>query len=311
MTGDWAGHDIDDLAERLCHDAHLAPPAQRIPIRVWALSGVERVHLADHRTAILKYAKEPFTSEDTTLTACQRAGLPVPAVLATCHQNSILVMLLEDLGEPVREATDGDAARIAVLLHHQQDLSLLPPLTHLSEADLAMLPDSALAALHHLRENARRDVPEGLTTLLVAIADAAPDRAAGANLAPFGLVHGELHPTSVHVGARGPHVLDLAKAFIGPGLLDIATWYGTRRPPDIGRMQSQLHAYVGAGGHTDALASRGGLPPAGWALGWHRLWAAHWLLDQAARGQNSVEPAATLFATVRRQLAAARELLGV
>ncbi len=156
-------------------------------------------------------------------------------------------------------------------------------------------------------KNTTLDVPDDLTTLLKDIADAAPDRAAGANLPPFGLVHGELHPTSIHIGARGPYLLDLAKAFIGPGLLDLATWHGTRHPPDAKRMHAQILRYVASGGYPDALTARGGIPAAEWALGWHRLWAANWLLDQAACGRNPLAPSA-LFAAVRRQLITAREL---
>ena len=43
----------------------------------------------------------------------------------------------------------------------------------------------------------------------------------GARLAPYGLCHSEFHPTSLHVGASGWRLLDWARAFRGPGLIDL------------------------------------------------------------------------------------------
>ncbi len=40
------------------------PQPTREPIRVWSMSGVERLTYPDGTTAIFKYATEPFTRED-------------------------------------------------------------------------------------------------------------------------------------------------------------------------------------------------------------------------------------------------------
>jgi hypothetical protein len=107
-----------------------------------------------------------------------------------------------------------------------------------------------------------------------ALEAAAPCRVVGAELPPFGLCHSEYHPTSLHIGARGWHLLDFARAFTGPGLLDLASWHGTLGNPDPARTTGLIKRYVALGGHQQALAPRGGLDAASWALGWHRLWAA-------------------------------------
>ncbi|NED80235.1 aminoglycoside phosphotransferase family protein, partial [Streptomyces sp. SID11233] len=41
--------------------------AVREEVRVWSMSGVERVTFPDGSTAIFKYAKKPFDSEDQAL----------------------------------------------------------------------------------------------------------------------------------------------------------------------------------------------------------------------------------------------------
>lgn len=41
--------------------------AKREEVRVWSMSGVERLAFADGTTAIFKYAKRPFDSEDQAL----------------------------------------------------------------------------------------------------------------------------------------------------------------------------------------------------------------------------------------------------
>src|ERR1019366_4801727 len=113
---------------------------------------------------------------------------------------------------------------------------------------------------------------------------AGASRAAGAQLPPFGLCHSQYHPTSLHIGERGWHLLDFARAFNGPGLLDIASWSGTLNAPNPARTLGLIESYVEAGGHRQALAARGGLDAASWALGWHRVWVADWLTQQIERG---------------------------
>jgi hypothetical protein len=45
-----------------------------------------------------------------------------------------------------------------------------------------------------------------------------------------------------------------------------------------------IESYVVYGGHEQALAMRGGLDAASWALGWHRIWVADWFAEQIERG---------------------------
>lgn len=94
-------------------------------------------------------------------------------------------------------------------------------------------------------------------------------------------MHSEFHPTSLHIGERGWRLLDFARAFTGPGLLDLASWHGTIEPPHPIRLRVFLEQYVTAGGTPDALAPRGGLTAEHWALGWHRMWAVEWFMEQS------------------------------
>ena len=69
-----------------------------------------------------------------------------------------------------------------------------------------------------------------------------------------------------------------------------------------------LDIYVAGGGHPSATADRGRLPAGVRALRWHRIWAAHWLLEQCLRAtRHSVQ--LNDIAGVRRQLNGAERLL--
>jgi hypothetical protein len=296
-------------ATLLCH--HLADLAgvrvtARDPIRVWALSGVERLHLADGSTAVLKYAVPPFTREREALAAAAAGGVPTPALRTWTVSGGMLGMLLEDLGHPTRDADAADAADAAARLHAIQ---YVPSLAWLGETALAQLPGQAIGHLNDLWTVGRYPGTGDLLTRLLALDIAAPTRAAGAERPPFGLCHGELHPTSVHVGAGGWRLVDFGMAHNGPGLLDLATWYGTRTPPDPATLRQLIDRYVAAGGHPGAHADRGGLDAAGWALAWHRIHAAAWLLEQAAARVFSPDTDARHVQVLRRQLAGAVDLL--
>ncbi|MFF7454995.1 aminoglycoside phosphotransferase family protein [Kitasatospora sp. NPDC008115] len=302
-----------DLISGLLHeiaDTGRGTPT-RLPIRVWSMSGVERLAFPDGTTAVLKYACDPFTVESRTLRAAARAGIPVPRVLGSAQRGGLLAMVLEDLGDPRREATDGEAATAAASLH-----AAVPPpsLSVLEENALAALPGKALGHLRRLRAADRwTEGTEDLAGILDALAHAAERKAAGAMSPPFGWVHSEFHPSSLHIGPRGWHLLDLARSFTGPGLLDLASWQGLsiRQSPDPARLRGLIDGYIAAGGPRDALTRRGGLPPEAWALGWHRVWAVEWFLDQAHRWIN--DPAKDLgsIKVVRHHLTAAADLLEV
>jgi Phosphotransferase enzyme family len=293
--------DVSALFRQLAGAAHL-DGAIREPIRVWDRSGVERLRLSGGTSVVFKYAEAPFDAEDTILAALAARGLPVPAVYCAAHRGDILGMLLEDLGPEQRAAEDDDGAAAAVTLHAAGEI---PGLPRLGQDDPAGLPARSLtAARHHWPDAA------GIHDMLQSLATAASARAQGAGTAPSGLCHSEFHPTSVHIGAGNQmRMLDFARAFNGPGLLDLASWPGTTGDPDPGRVEGLLHHYVAAGGTRHVLRERGGLPAADWALGWHRVWAAAWFIDRAPAWAAGPEADQAWRTAIGRHLAEAVTLL--
>ncbi|WP_262701832.1 MULTISPECIES: aminoglycoside phosphotransferase family protein [Streptomyces] len=273
--------------------------AVREEVRVWSMSGVERVTFPDGTTAIFKYAKKPFDSEDQALRLAHTLGIPVPEVYASAVLDGWLGMLMEDLGPSVREADDLDGVAAAVVLHGAHTA---PPLPVLDQARLRTLPARALEHLERLRKADRWRDADDVEDALDRIAQAADTRSAGATLAPFGWVHSEFHPTSLHIGKRGWRLMDFARAFTGPGLLDLASWHGTIEPPHPERLRVFLEQYVTAGGTPDALARRGGLTAENWALGWHRMWAVEWFVEQSIRWINNPATDPAYLKAVRRHL---------
>lgn len=282
--------------------------AVREEVRVWSMSGVERLTFPDDTTAIFKYAKRPFDSEDQALRLAHTLGVPVPAVHASAVLDGWLGMLLEDLGTPIREAGDLDGAAAAVVLHGTRTASALPVL---DQERLRTLPSRALEHLGRLRKADRWRETDDVEDALDRIAQAAEARSAGATVAPFGWVHSEFHPTSLHIGQHGRRLLDFARAFTGPGLLDLASWHGTIEPARPASLRVLLEQYVSAGGTPEALARRGGLNAEGWALGWHRMWAVEWFMEQSIRwiDDPATDPAYTK--AVRRHLADVLDLLEI
>jgi hypothetical protein len=267
--------DVSALLPPLLASAGLPNDPQRESLRVWAHSGVERLHFGDGASVVFKYADAPFDIEHIALRLAAKNGVPVPTLLAARTIPGILGMLLEDLGEPVRDADDRDGARAAVHVH--QVTAAAPGMTRLDAVALANLPGRITSRLQYL----------GLVDLVEnahVLDAAAASRAAGAELPPFGLCHSEFHPTSLHISASDRRLLDFARAFIGPGLLDLASWHGTLDDPQPERTLGLIESYVAAGGSRHALAMRGGLDAASWALGWHRVWVVDWFAEQIERG---------------------------
>ncbi|MGH3480444.1 MAG: hypothetical protein ACRDSI_11635 [Pseudonocardiaceae bacterium] len=267
--------DVSGLLPPLLASARLPDDPKREPLRVWAHSGVERLHFGDGASVVFKYADAPFDTEHVALRLAASNGVPVPALRAARTIPGMLGMLLEDLGEPVRDADDHDGARAAVHLHRVA--AAAPGMTRLDATALASLPPRITSSLQRLGmadlvENAR------------ALDAAATGRVSGAELPPFGLCHSEFHPTSLHISASGWRLLDFARAFIGPGLLDLASWHGTLDDPQPVRTLGLIESYITAGGPRQALAMRGGLDAASWALGWHRVWVVNWFTEQIERG---------------------------
>jgi hypothetical protein len=291
--------DVSALLISLLTDAGLAGKPAREPLRVWAHSGVERLSFPGGTSVVFKYADKPFDREHLALRLAARNGLPVPHVQVSRTQAHMLGMLMDDLGEPIREATDDDGACAAAQLHRVSPIG----------SRLACVDTAGLAAMPH-RIGARL-APRGLpaaANLARRLEAIAKRRAVGAGLPPFGLCHSEYHPTSLHIGERGWHLLDLARAFTGPGLLDLASWHGTLNDPDPARTQGLIESYVEVGGPEQALAMRGGLDAASWALGWHRVWVADWFTEQIERGW-AAGAEETWTAAITRHLTEAATLL--
>lgn len=275
------------------------------PIRIWRLSGVERIILHGENV-VFKYALAPFTNEHTVLADLNQQGVPVPALRAAAVVDGMLGMILEDLGNPVRDATEHDAAVTAVRLHGAE---VPAGLDRLGEQELAALPGQALNYLDRLQIEGRYSGTDDLRNHLTALDRVATQRATGADRPPFGLCHGELHPSAVHIRPAGWRALDFAMALHGPGLLDLAAWSGLRLPPDPPRTRALIERYVHLGGHPEVTADRGGLPAEHWALGWHRVQAAHWLLSCAVNGIDAPDTDNRHLTVLRRQLTGARHLL--
>jgi hypothetical protein len=282
--------------------------ATREEVRVWSMSGVERVTFADGTTAVFKYAKKPFDREHQALRVAHSFGVPVPQVHAFAVLDGWLGMLMDDLGPSVRDADDLDGAAAAVVLHSAPTADSL---SVMGRERLRALPARALEHLAALRKDDRWQDADDIEEALDRIAGATDARSAGATTAPFGWVHSEFHPTSLHIGKQGWRLLDFARAFTGPGLLDLASYHGTVDSPDPVRLRVFLEQYVTAGGTPDALASRGGLTAENWALGWHRMWAVEWFMEQSVRWIDDPATDPAYIKTVRRHLTDVLRLLEI
>jgi hypothetical protein len=267
------------LLPALLAEAGLPPdPVRELVRQVFPFSGVWRLRFAqcDGATVIYKEAWEPLHREAAALRYAESSGLPVPHVIASRHADSRAAILMTDLGRPARPATGADAARLAVAVHHAPGSPELPVI---DAAALAAMPG-------RITERASRHrLPVATAETAATITRSGPRLAAPAITQPTGLCHSEWHPESILIDAAGrAHVYDWARAFTGPGLIDLASWHGTRTAPDPAATRALIEAYVNAGGHPAALADRAGLPAEAWALGWHRIWAADWYLQQLDMG---------------------------
>jgi len=267
--------DVSALLPLLLSDAGLPVGVEREPLRVWARSGVERLRFPGGASVVFKYAEAPFDTEHLALRLAARCGVPTPALHAARTAPGLLGMLLEDLGDPIRDASDKDGAHAAVHLHRVGET--VPGMKRVDTEALCVMPQRIAARLRRLGLRSLLDHARVLETV-------AASRASGADLPPFGLCHSEFHPTSLHIGQNGWHLLDFAHAFIGPGLLDLASWHGTLQDPQPARTLELIESYVAASGSPAALSTRGGLDPASWALGWHRVWVVDWFIEQMQRG---------------------------
>lgn len=302
--------DIDRLRGEVLDRAGITLGHHEVKVlHSWELSHVERLVSASGRTAVFKCAAEPFTREHEALAAAWQAGVDVPKPFASTRSGTVSGILMEDMGDPDRAATDADGIAGAVRLHS----AAVPP--HLPSADsewLASLPRRASRTLRLLNNAGRWPGCEDIAQVLLDIGQAAGSRAEGVTIPPYGWVHSEFHPESVLVRQERVRLYDFARAFRGPGLIDLASWHGTVEAPAPDRTRALLETYVEAGGSPEALARRGGsLEPQDWALGWHRVWVAEWFLAQALVwiGDAATDPA--YAKAVRRHLQDAARLLDI
>jgi hypothetical protein len=263
------------------------------------MSSVSRVHLVDGGSVILKCAVDVFAAEPAILAHAARHGVPVPEIFASqVYEDGSMAMLIEDLGEPAREADFADAAQTAAAIHACPPRAESPVLDY---DGLAEMPHRALAWLRRLQNDGRWLSADDLRVSLERVASVARERAKGVEIPPFGTCHSEFHSTSIHIGRGGLRILDWARSYNGPGLLDLVSWQGTQQAIHLQAVSDLIDAYVAAGGPAEAVAKRGGLPAHVWAAGWHKLWISEWFIQQAARWQESADDAVTETA-VRRHL---------
>jgi hypothetical protein len=256
---------------------------------VLPFSGVWRLRRPGGGTAIYKEAWQPLDREHVALRYASSMGLPVPQVLAAIQSDGRLGVIMTDLGQPDREPTDEDAAQIAAALHRVPASGVLPTI---GVDELAAMPLRIAARAR------KHDLPGNVPELAGQLHAVAGRLARAAAVPPVGLCHSEFHPTSVIIQGGRWYTYDLARAFHGPGLLDLASWLGTITAPDPEATASLIEAYVTAGGHPSALDHRAGLPPAEWALGWHRIWAVDWYCEQLELGWVTGNDSLTLYGEV-------------
>lgn len=268
--------ELEDVVRRHVGASHVV--ARKV-LWQWALSRVERVALGGDRSVILKRSRTPLTDEGRIIDHLSGGRVPLPTLLFAHSDGNILTLLMEDLGPSSRPPTLTEAAMAAVQTHAAPPP---PGLVVLDQGGLRGLPSSALDSLDYLEDEGRWQDTQPLRDSLIQISRMAPKLSRDATMPPFGLCHSEFHPTSLHVGTRKTALVDWARAFVGPGLLDIASYAGTDSAPDPIACRLLLDAYVAAGGAGEAGSGRAGLPAAYWALFWHRVWVVEWFLKSCA-----------------------------
>lgn len=265
----------------------------------WGLSRVERVHLEDGNTLIVKRSRHPLIDEGRILRHIARSDIPLPTLHLSRRRGRFLTLVLEDLGPSVRDATLREAALAAARAHAASPPPRLPVL---NAGALAALPSRALAALDELRRAARWQDSGAVRAALGKLQNVAGRLSAGATMPPFGLCHSEFHPSSLHIGERKTGLLDWARAFVGPGLLDLASYAGTVRPADPAACRALIEAYVAAGGAPEARDPHAGLRAEEWALFWHRVWVAEWYISSCATWMNDTGNDSVYQEAVQRHL---------
>ena len=249
----------------------------------WQLSRVERAFLVDGSSIILKRSKSPLIDEGRILQSLRDTDIPLADLYLAHAEDDTLTLLMEDLGPSKRQPTLKEGAAFAVRAQ-----AAPPPenIRVMDEQALQGLPLKILEGIESLASSGRWRRVDRLLGLLDRINAFAPDLSQGATTPPFGLCHSEFHPTSLHVGTVKTALVDWARAFVGPGLLDLASWFDIVNPPDRTACRSLIDAYVAAGGAPETSARRGSLPAENWAFFWHRLGAVEWWVASCTSWMN-------------------------
>lgn len=177
--------------------------------------------MKDGQTVICKTVVRTFAKEADVLWHAAANGVPVPRLLkSSTLLDGRVAMLLEDLGDmPEQDPPLVTGARAAVAVHACPPMRILPVL---DQEGLSILPFESLMFLDALQRADRWTDCDDVRESLQALDDAAPSRSLAATLAPFGMVHSEFYPTSLHTGPEGVRILDWARVFVGSGLLGLA-----------------------------------------------------------------------------------------
>ena len=224
----------------------------------WQLSRVERVKLDKGSSVILKRARWLMADEGRILASLQNADIPVPRLHLAHLEDGVLTMLLGDLGPSERYAHLGEAASVAVRVHAARPPDGVPVL---DEAALRGLPMRIGDGIDRLAAEGRWQRVGRMRGLLERVSALAPQLSEGAKPPPFGLWHSEFHPTSLHIGTAGTALVNWQKAYVGPGLLDLVSWFQMgKTPPLPSDCRALIDAYIAAGGPAEA-STRARFPP--------------------------------------------------
>ncbi|EDY46570.1 phosphotransferase [Streptomyces sp. SPB074] len=263
----------------------LDPEPRRETLRSWTHGGIERLAFADGLTLVHKYGHAPLAHEAATHRVFQAAGVPVATLYSGEVRAKHMTLLMEDLGEPERAATEDEVLALLHVLHRAPSP---PGSPSLSEYTMITLPDRARWHLDRLQETGRWTSAAGrLGDDLDKVRKVSEERCAGADQEPFGWVHTEIAGNGVHVGPKGVRLIDFARSYVGPVLLDLVSWGDALDRPRPREARAFLEKYVDQGGPATTLDRRAGLAAERWALAWLRVWRVEWYLEQSAiRGSD-------------------------
>lgn len=282
--------------------------AVREEVRVWSMSGVVRATFPDGSTAIFKYAKKPFDSEDQTLRLAHTLGVPVPQVHASAVLDGWLGMLMEDLGSSLREADDLDGVAAAVVLHGTRTA---PPLPVLDQERLRTRRPGRWSISNGCARSTGGRTPT--TSRMRSTGSPRPPRPALPERCwnrSVGCTPSSTPPASTSAHAAGGCSTSPAPS-PAPACSTSPAGTAPSSPHTPCACASSWSSTSPPHGTPDALAPRGGLTAENWALGWHRMWAVEWFMEQAIRWINDPATDPAYLKAVRRHLTDVLHLLEI